>query len=105
MLNGCVWLLRSSRYAWCRLISLMTLVAVVSACQTLPRVPDSRVSVPTLNATTVVCGEYREGRPSGLTECTLLYKDEFDEFYLQFQSACLELGQSDEECEIARPSQ
>ena len=98
MLNGCVWPLRSSRYVWWRLISLLTLVAVVSACQTLPRVPASSVSVPTLNATTVECQEFREGRPSGSTECTLLYKDEFDEFYLQFQAACRELGQSAEEC-------
>ena len=98
MLNGCVWPQRSSRCAWWRLISLLTLVAVVSACQTLPRVPDSAVSVPTLNATTVRCWESREERPSEWVECTLLYKDEFDEFYLQFQAACLELGQSAEEC-------
>ncbi len=98
MLNGCVWPQRSSRCAWWRLISLLTLVAVVSACQTLPRVPDSSVSVPTFKVTTVPCQEFREGRPSGLTDCTLLYKDEFDEFYLQFQAACLELGQSAEEC-------
>ena len=98
MLNGCVWPLRSSRYVWWRLISLLTLVAVVSACQTLPRVPDSSVSVPTLNATTVECTDQREGRTPEPTECTLLYKDEFDEFYRQFQSACLELGQSAEEC-------
>ncbi len=98
MLNVYAWPLRSSRYVSLRLISLLMLVAVVSACQTLPRVPDSRVSVPTLNATTVECQEQREGRPLGLTDCTLLYKDEFDEFYLQFQAACRELGQSAEEC-------
>ncbi len=99
MVNGQRWLRKCSRCVSLRLISLLTLVAVVSACQTVPKVPDSSVSVPTLNATTVECQEYREGRPSGLTECTLLYKDEFDEFRLQFQAACLELGQSAEECE------
>ncbi len=98
MLNVHAWLRRSSSFSWWQLGSLLTLAVVVSACQTLPRVPDSRVSVPTLNATTVECQEYREGRPSGLTECTLLYKDEFDEFHRQFQAACLELGQSAEEC-------
>ncbi len=98
MLYARRWPLRSSKSSWLRLISLLTLVAVVSACQTVPKVPDSSVSVPILNATTVGCQEQREGRLSGLTDCKLLYKDEFDEFYLQFQAACLELGQSAEEC-------
>ncbi len=98
MLNGCVWPQRSSRCAWWRLISLLMLVAVVSACQTVPKVPDSSVRVPTLNVSTVPCQEVRQGREPGLTECKLLYKDEFDEFYLRFQAACLELGQTAEEC-------
>ena len=98
MLNVHAWLRRYSRCSWLRLGSLLTLVAVVSACQTLPRVPNSSVSVPTLDVSTVECRERREGHEPGLTDCTLLYKDEFDEFYLQFQAACLELGQSAEEC-------
>ena len=92
------WLLRSSRCSWLRLVSLLTLVAVVSACQTVPKVPDSRVRVPTLHVSTVFCREVRQGREPGLVVCTMLYKDEFDEFYHQFQAACLELGQSAEEC-------
>ncbi len=98
MLNAHAWLRRYSNSVWLRLISLLMLVAVVSACQTLPRVPNSSVGVPPLAVSTVECREQREGREPGVTDCTLLYKDEFDEFYLQFQAACLELGQSAEEC-------
>ena len=98
MLNGQRWPSKSSTSAWLRLSSLLTLVVVVSACQTVPRVPNSSVTVPTLNVTTVPCRETRTGYELGSTDCTLLYKNEFDEFYRQFQAACLELGQSAEEC-------